>query len=311
MILKDPYEFRSLKLLNNASTITNINSYITIDYVHIKEKEKLRIKPFTDLYTTLNPVILYGLSDIEKHIPVFHHPIVNLEHKWIALDLRPFVKINSTKDNYEIKNESEYSLAIYRYILTGMWYTGKQSSIYSLKLGHFAFSSWISDNLTRKFGLDLNNQLQLRILSMIYYSKLFTNEFTDEDFNKLIIRSKEDVLIPRLIEEVYEKAGDLENIDDFCKACYTVTDNIRLKGLDYSVLINILNNNWIGANGKELCLLSLEHPPTWLSLVYVSLTQRSFKKNFIASVVDKLDKRGKGEDFINTLANIIHEYKEE
>ena len=158
--------------------------------------------------------------------------------------------------------------------------------------------------------LDLNNQLQLRILSLIYYSHLFTDSYDEDDFTKLVIRSKEDIIIPKLIEEIKDRIKDIENIDDFCKACYDVTGNIRLKDLDYSVLINILSNNWIGSNGKELVLLSLEHPPTWLSLVYASLTQRSFKKNFIATVVDKLDKRGKGEEFIQSLFKITSEYTE-
>lgn len=311
MILKEPYEFRSLKLVNNSNTITNINKYITIDYIYIKEKEKLKIKSFSDLHVTLNPVILYGLSDIEKEIPFFSHPIINTQHKWIALDLRPYVKLSDDKQTYEIKNESEYALAIHRFILTGLWYTGKQNSLYGLKLGHFAFASWVSDNLTRKFGLDLNNQLQLRVLALIYYSHLFTDSFDEDDFNKLVIRSKEDVLVPSILEEVNSKIKSLENIDDFCQACYDVTGNIRLKGLDYTVLINILGSNWIGSSGKELALLSLEHPPTWLSLVYASLTQRSFKKNFIATVVDKLDKRGKGEEFTKELFNLTHNYTEE
>ena len=309
MILKEPYEFKSLKLVNTSSLVTAINRYITIDYAYIRNKEKVHIKPFKDVHLTLTPVILYGLSDIEKDIPSFNHPIVNLEHKWIALDLRSYVKLSDSRDNYEVKNESEYQLAIHRFILSGMWYTGKQASIYGLKLGHFAFASWLSDNLTRKFGLDMHHQLQLRVLALIYYAKLFTDFFTEEDLQKLIIRCKEEILVPRLVEEVYERVNELDNIEDFCKACYDVTGNIRLKGLDYAVLINVLSNNWIGSNGKELALLSLEHPPTWLSLVYGALTQRSFKKNFITSVVDKLDKRGKGQEFINALSVLTSEYR--
>jgi hypothetical protein len=296
--------------MNTTQIVNNINKYITIDYVYIKNKGRVKIKPFSDLYTTLNPVILYGLSDVEKDIPTFNHPIVNLEHKWIALDLRPYVKVSDTREDYEVKNESEYTLALHRFVLSGLWYTGKQSSLYALKLGHFAFASWISDNLTRKFGLDLHNQLQLRILSFIYYSHLFNDDFTADDFTKLVIRGKEDVLIPQLIEEVQLKVSKLENIDDFCEACYAVTNNIRLKGLDYNVLVNILGTNWMGNNGKEMVLLATEHPPTWLSLVYASLTSRSFKKNYVTSVVDKLDKRGKGEEFINALSALTHEQME-
>lgn len=311
MILNEPYDFKTFKLLNNTQTVFNINKYIAIDYIYIKEKEKINIKTFENDYIKLNPVILYGLSDVEKEITPFNHPLINKENKWIALDLRNIVKLTSDKENYEIRNESEYSLAIQRFILSGMWVIGKQSSLYGLSFPHFVFANWLSENLTKKFGLDLNNQIQLRVLALIYYSKLFTNEYTSDDFNKLIIRLKEDILVPKLIEEVYEKIDQLENIEDFCKACYTVTGNIRLKNLDTNVLINILANNWIGLNGKELVILSLEHPPTWISLVFSALTQRSFSKNFIGNIVEKLNKKGKGEEFLKSLIYLTREYKED
>lgn len=310
MILAQPYDFKSLKLLNTTQIVNAINKYIAIDYTFIRERQSIRLKSFTNHHMQLHPVLLYGLSDVEKDIPVFHHPIVNTDHNWIALDLRPYVKVNDTRDGYEVKNEAEVQLAVQRLVLTGMWFTGKQSAIYSLKLGHFAFAAWLSDNLTRKFGLDLNHQLQLRVLALIYYARLFTNQFGLEDMQKLMIRCKEDILVPRLIEEVYERAGALETIDDFCTACYAVTNNIRLKGLDFTVLSNVLANNWPGPQGKELALLSLEHPPTWLTLVYISLTQRSFKKSAIATTVDRLDKRGKGQEFLDAFTVLTREYKD-
>lgn len=311
MLLKEPYQFKTLKLVNNAETVANINRYITIDYVYIKEKEKIKIKPFSNHHLTLNPVILYGLSDVEKSIPVFNHPIVNVEHKWIALDLRSCVQLSDDKESYEIRNESEFNLALQRFILTAMWFVEKESALYTLKLAHFAFANWLSDNLTKKFGLDMNNQLQLKILALIYYSRLFTDTYTEDDFTKLLVRSKDEIVIPKLLEEVRDQIGDLETIDDFCKACYDVTKNIRLKNLDYNVMVNIVANNWVGGSGKELAMLSLEHPPTWISLVYSSLTQRSFKKSYITGIVDKMDKRGKGEEFLKALIGITKDYKEE
>lgn len=311
MILKNPYDMKALKLLNMTQTIININKYIATDYIYIKEKEKLKIRPFENNYIKLTPVILYGLSDIEKDIPVFNHPIINIENKWIALDLRQIVTPEKNNIEYEIRNENEFNLAIQRFILTGMFVIDKESSIYSLKFPHFVFASWLSDNLTKRFGLDLNNNIQLRVLALIYYSKLFTNEFNEDDLNKLIIRANKDILVPEIINEVYSKIDQLENIDDFCKNCYNVTNNIRIKNLDFNVLINTISNNWFGLNGKELVLLSLEHPPTWIALVYASLTQRSFKKSYISNIVEKLNKKGTGDEFIKSLIYITREYKEE
>lgn len=309
MLLKEPYQFKTLKLVNTADVVTGINRYIVTDYAYIKDRTQLKIKPFVSVTGVLNPVILLGLSSIEKDIPVFSHPLINLEHKWIALDLRSVVKPSEDKEHYEVRNESEYNLSIQRYVLSGMWATGKENALYSFQFPHFAYASWLSDNLTKKFGLDLNDQLRLRVLALIYYSTLFTDSYSDDDFTKLIIRCKEDLVIPDTIKEIKGLITKLDTIDDFCVACYDVTKNIRLKGLDFNVLINVLGNNWSGSTGKELAMLSIEHPPTWISLVYASLTQRSFRKSYIATLVEKLDRRGKGEDFIKALTVTTAEYK--
>jgi hypothetical protein len=309
MVLKDPYDSKILKLLNKSTIISNINRYIITDYAYLRQREKIKFKPFKNEYLELTPVVLYGLTDIEKEITPFNHPLINLENKWIALDLRSIVSVTKDKEDYSIRNTSEYELAIERFILTGMWYIGKQDMLYGYKLPHIAFGNWLSENLARKFGLDLTAQMYLKILSLIYYSKLFTEEFTSDDYTKLVIRLKDEIIVPKLVDEVYSKIEKLDDIDDFCRECYNVTGNIRLKNLDYNVLINIINNNWFGLNGKELVMLSLEHPATWISLCYAAITQRSFNKNFIGNIVDKLNRRGRGEEFIKALSLNTKDYR--
>lgn len=309
MILKEPYSSKSLKLYNAQSNIAEVNRYITIDYAYIKTKEKLKIKPFTDGRVTINPVILYGLSDTEKSIIPLNHPLYSPSNNWGALDLRNFVKVSNDGTTYEIRNESEYRLTITRFILTSLWYVGNQSSLYSLELAHFAFSSWLSDNLASKFGLDLGDKLKLRVLANIYYARLFKEYPDSDELDMLLIRAKNDGMIPTLFKEVYEQVSDpdaLNSIDDFCRKCYAVTGNVRLKDLDYLVLVNIIQVNWMGANGKELISLALEHPPTWISMVYAAITQRTFKRNYVTTVVERLSKRGNGDAFVKALEGKIN-----
>lgn len=309
MILKEPYSSKSLKLYNAQSNIAEINRYITIDYAYIKTKEKLKIKPFTDGSVTVNPVILYGLGDTEKSIIPLNHPLFSPSNNWGALDLRNFVKVAHDGTTYEIRNESEYRLTVTRFILTSLWYVGNQTSLYSLELAHFAFSSWLSDNLASKFGLDLGDKLKLRVLANIYYSRMFSEYADSDELDRLLIRSKNDGIIPTLFKEVYEQVSSpdsLSSIDDFCAKCYAVTGNVRLKDLDYLVLVNIIQVSWMGANGKELITLSLEHPPTWISLVYAAITQRTFKRNYVTTVVERLSKRGNGDAFVKALEGKIN-----
>ena len=308
MILKEPYSSKSLKLYNTSHNVAEVNRYITIDYAYIKTKEKLKIKPFTDGRVTINPVVLYGLSDTEKGIVPLNHPLFSPSNNWTTLDLRNYVKVSGDGTSYEIRNESEYHLAIARFILTSLWYVGNQTSLYSLELAHFAFSSWLSDNLASKFGLDLGDKLKLKVLANIYYARMFTEYPDSEELDKLLIRAKNDGLIPDLYREIYSQVSEpdsLNSIDDFCKQCYKVTGNVRLKDLDYLVLINIIQVNWMGANGKELICLALEHPPTWIAMVYAAITQRTFKRNYVTTVVERHSKRGNGDAFVKSLQGKI------
>lgn len=305
MIVKEPYASRALQLRDTSKTIAEVNKYIILDYAHIRESERVKFKPFTDGVTTLNQVILYGGSGSEKEVTPFNHPLISHNNNWIALDLRTMVTASSVGEGFEIRNESEYRFALVRFGLSGLWCTGQQTKLYNFSLAHYTFSSWLSDNLTSKFGLDISDKYKLLILSAIYYSRLFTDTPVEDEVDKLIIRLKEYGVVPELIREVYSKLDKLDTIEDYCSNCYTVTDNLRLKNLDYTVLTNVVSTNWIGLNGKEISLLALEHPPTWISMVYASLTYKSFKRNHVTSIVEKESKRGKGDNFLKQLHPVI------
>lgn len=311
MIIRDLFDTKALKLLNKKVIIDAINEYLVIDYPYIKEKYNLNIKPFSSDFITLNPVILFGLTTTEERVPLFYHPVINENKNYIALDLRSYVKADKKEGTYKIRNANEYSLVIIRYLLSAMWAINKESELYALKFPHIVFAEWLSDNLTKRFGLSIANQIQLKVLGLIYYMSLFQDSVTLEDINKLIIRTRGELFVSDIVKEVYSKIDAIDTIDDFCKACYSVTENPRIKDLNYPVLINVVANNWFGVNAKELILTSLEHPPTFISLVYASLTQASFKKSYLANIVTKLDRKGKGSEFLKQLANLIKEYKED
>ena len=311
MILRNFNELSFMKFLNIKSIEKELEKYIVTDYAFIEKRMNLKFKPFEGDVVKLNPVILYGLTEYEKDIEIFYLPIINLEKKFIALDLRPYINVDKNNFNYEIRNQGEYNLALQRFILSGLWSIGKYIDLYSLKFAHFAFGNWISDNLTKRFALTLENAIQIKVAAYIYYAHLFTDNFTDEDFSKLIIRIREDILSTEIINDIYEKTkGKYDSLNDFCEACYLATNNIKLQGLDENVLLSLVTKNWMGTNGKNLSMISLEYPPIWISLVYASLTERNFNKNYIATIVDRLNKRGKGDDFLKAYVYLTKSYIE-
>jgi hypothetical protein len=309
MLLHHPYDFKLLQSQRHSASAEHINRYIVIEYGYIRETQSLKLKDFATVKGVLKPVILYGGTDVEKDIPAFHHPLLNEKNNWLALDLRALVR--SSDSGVQVRNASDYALSVSRFILSGLWLGDKQASMYTLKLAHIAYAEWLSTNLTRKFGLNITEQIKLFVLSALYYSHQFTDSFDADDLGKLKLRLQGEVFVESIIDEVAADAGVLNNTEDFCAACYRVTQSPRLQGLTFGVLVNVLSNNWFSTQGNELALLSLEHPPTWISLVSACLTSKSYRNSYISKVVEGKNKRGAGEDFLKGFNMLIGAQKGE
>ena len=308
MIIKQPYDFRSLQWIDTKETVNAINRYIVSDYAYSGADQFLHLRPFEG-DGQIKPVILYGLTDTEKDVPIFNHPLLNEKNNWMALDLRQCLTLEKETGELRVRNEAEYQMLVQRFILSGMWVTGKQSAVYAFKFPHFVYGDFVSTSLTNKFGLHAGDQIRLKVLAEMYYASQFVEQLTDEDLDKLRVRLKSEVLVEDLLDEVFELRDLMGNLDDFGEACYRVTSNIRLKNLDYNVLVTVFANTWFGLNAKEMVLLALQHPPTWCALVYACLTQRSFRNAGLAKIVEKRDKKDAGKDFLNELVYHTKTYK--
>ena len=308
MIIKHPYDFRSLQWVDTKDTINEINRYIVADYGYLREREMLKIRPFEGS-VDLKPVVLYGMTAVEKDIPVFNHPLVNTKNEWIALDLRQAVSFDSQEGTVRIRNDGEYQLLVHRFILSGMWAVGKQSAVYGFKFPHLVYGEFISTSLARKFGLHMGDQIRLKVLACLYYASLFTEQLTDDDLTKLRIRLKAEVLVDDILDDVFKERDLMTSLNGFAKACYNVTGNIRLKDMDFNVLVTVFATSWFGLNAKEMVLLSLDHPPTWCALVYACLTQRSFKNAGLAKIVEQRNKKNIGEEYLTELVYYTKTYK--
>lgn len=310
MFLANPYDARTLKLLRMEDTVSSINNYIVADYAYRGSNELVRLKWFDGHDKAIRPIPLYGKSPLEKDIPNFGHPLVCFSHNWIAADFRQCTKVDKETGKVEIRNTSEFNLTLSRLILSGAWSVGKSSSLYTNPLPMLVYGDWLAQNLTRVFGLNMGDQVKLFILGTMYYTSLFSEQFEKEDMEKLKIKLVKQVFSGDLVDEVSEKVDKLDTIDDFCRLCEVVTGNIRLKNLDYMALTNLLSNNWFGLNAGELTRLSLFHPPTWLALVYAAITDRGYRNTFVAKTAENRGKRGKGEDFVKEMSNLLKVYQE-
>ena len=297
MLLKEPYNSKRLKYYNLKGVDSEVLRYVTIDYAWLKENQFVKIKNVGDL----SPVVLYGTTASEDAIIPLDHPYFIPSSNVAVLDLRKVLKVSGEHKKVEIRNEPDYRLTLVRFVLSCLWRNDQVTPIYSLELAHSTYATWLSDNLTHKFGLDAGDSVRIKALAYVFYKRCFDDVVDGDELHKILIRAGGDVILRDVIESIYPKTLGMNTIDDFCEYLYKVTDNVRLKGFDYNVLTNVLNNNWLGVMGKDLTLLALEHPPTWCALVYASITQRTYNKSFVSTVVSKVGKRGRDQDFVKAV----------
>lgn len=265
----------------------------------------------TDL---LKPMFIANTGLSEANIPYFSHPLIVEDlskQKYICVDVRAFVKQNQQGmvNSFNIKNETEFNLAKSRLALNLIWLTQNPESLRDLSILPCAiFSSWISESVSNRFALDPKDQLVLAIISSYYYQSLFSNfdTFNEETRQKIatvVIRATK--APAKLVFETIDKIEKISNLEEFCSTCRSILENTRIDNLNTGLLITILGNSWFGMSAKEILAVSLEHPPTWISLVYAGLTEKTFKKSMISRISERYTGNKGGNDFIRAFVSLV------
>jgi hypothetical protein len=82
-------------------------------------------------------------------------------------------------------------------------------------------------------------------------------------------------------------------------------ENVRLAKFNSAILLSVMANSWYGTNAKEIISISLEHPPTWIALVYTALSEKTFKSSAIFKAADRLGKRGVADQFMMAYTSLV------
>jgi hypothetical protein len=277
-----------------------------------------------NLITSLNykPMFIANGNSASESIPFFTHPLVLSAHEtadktaYLVTDIRPYVK-PATFDSNDVvaRNQTELDFAKSRTILNLAWITGGEASMRNdLMFAANVFSEWLSNGITTRFALDPKDALTLKVIAHFYYQTLFfdQSEFDENFKQKFAIHTITATNAPsKLVFEIFDKIGVMNNIDDFCFNAIKILENVRLRDLNTGLLITVIGNSWFGLNSKEILAVALEHPPTWAAIVYMSLVERTFKNSTIARLTERLAKRGAGDNFLKSYTYLVKSYTEE
>lgn len=251
-------------------------------------------------------------------IPSFSHPMIFKKEpidpsddaaKFISIiDIRPFGRYEN--GNYNVKNSTEYNLMVLRGQLNSIWVNRNTSllrDVSSMPIGIYA--SWVSESVARRFALDPREQMNLAILAAIFYNSCFTDEEKELEERE---KQRLAVLISKAIrvksEDVFaimDQVSVIKDITEFCKIAPDVVESIRLKELNTGLLFSILGGTWFGANAKEMIAVAIEHPPTWIAILFAAFSERTYKNSGITRIAERSSFREAGKDFTKAVSRLV------
>lgn len=265
------------------------------------------------------PWFIVGSNSSESQIPFFYHPIlvdmIDRDEKILCSDIRPYASFNPNNfnddDAIRIKNKMGLNLEKLRLSLNLLWLDKRPSMLREISVIPMTiFSSWISESITRRFGLSPKDQMIISVICCFYYYSLFTNQndFDEDEKTRLISSTMKATRAPIvMVEEILSNVKPMPSIKEFSLVIKEMVDNIRLENFDQAVLINLVIASWFGVEAKQLIGVAMEHPPTWISIVYSAFVEKSYKNTVISKIAQRyLGAKGEN-DFVRSLVSLVKE----
>jgi hypothetical protein len=312
-ILYNPYETTYGKMLN----ITSIQRDLVKFHTSLSG-EKLNYEYGNDLSTEL--MIITGFSHDEKALPVFDHPLVFTSLKGlsvVAVDFRKYSKTVADKPTYisEIaKDVSSLNSIMLRAILTAEWIDGNTGVMRNLD-ANFAsgFAGFVSGLLSIIAGFNPVEKVNVEVaLTHYYYSMMIPIKDRAEMQNNIHARvARTPLSLPltmKVVEGILKDVRhDISDIDGMIYNIKSVVGEDKRDFVNTDALLNLMATMWYGPGGAEAMYMSLEHAPTWIAIMSSAVTDNTFKRSRLSTVLDKLSAKTKPKDIEKGISNYLKE----
>lgn len=261
----------------------------------------------------------------EPEVPLYAHPIqvIYRDTTYIATDLRLCLTKRPHRDHDHVSNgdvearvrdQKEYRFAKSRHAMQLLWADGEVNEMgNATRWAAVLFGGWLADSLQRAMALNFQEVEEVRVVAMMYYFSLFSQDGERETIDRNLIHVTKAVrLDSRMVFEIWDRASRIEDFQygqldttGLVKMLSVGVTGGRLRDLSVVLFLNIIRNSWYGNNAKEILTVALEHPPTWLALAYAALNDRSYKTTAISRVAERLSARGAANDFEQSFEAMI------
>lgn len=256
-----------------------------------------------------NKYLLYANS-FSSQVKPFAHPIV-IDNN-IFIDTRMLTKFDKMSNSIAINKEFT-SVVINATFTIDYWLNGGTEEILLADTYHVnLFARLFSLNLGMRLNLDQRAVSMLEIITGWFYTSLFYQDTSSQEYKvkaaRIISRATRYPMetVMEMSAENYDKG-----IESFVEHIKQLDVSRRLENLTPALIYTMLGGIWFGPNANQVMAVALEHPPTWLSLVYMSVIDKSYRSTILKTLGDKIDPRNEDRKvFIDTYSRYLRTARE-
>ena len=249
-------------------------------------------------------------------IPKFEHPmLVNIAGKvnYSVVDLSPFVRLN---DNGEVSvvNYPLYNFQRIRNSLTSELVNNGNRSIKSLP-GRLVntYADLITNSLAVTLNLNSEEILIIKTLSAwFFYCNLMQDDRIGQiELETILANIARDTSIAAIFSSRYIDGTYIHNVEEFIETIKEKIDNPNISKLNVGVFYTVISKNinssvWVGLDKHQLLAIGIEHIPTFVALVYITLSEPVFRNVGLNKIASKNYKNDKSNFLIavDTITNL-------
>jgi hypothetical protein len=238
-------------------------------------------------------------------VPAFKHALYVSKHAssdirhapdarnaaFLAMDVRAAGRYDVEKGRFKVTNGTMYKNLVYRAALTSLWLTNGPNVFRNVTPTALSiFAAWVSEAVGFRYNLDPKARIDVMVIAGIFYQSNHVEgiEFDNANENRYIalIGNALKVNVTEVMK-IYNITKAISSIEDFCNKVKLYLNNVRLENLNAGMLVAMMGSTWAGDNAPELVAVALEHPPTWLSLLYEAHTNMALKKVGLSKICER------------------------
>ena len=242
----------------------------------------------------IKPVFLTGLYQEEAEVPLFSHSIL-VDTRFgphLVTDLR--IAINGKKyqetENLKasINNINEFDFRKRSAALTLSWLADGPIGFKSaLRPFDLLYSVVVAETISRGYALNAKEKMDLNVLALIFYHRLFSNTVKEAVESAIASAFRYYPIRNDGYNEIADKITKLDSISDFISTAQEVV-GVSLNRLSLVAFYTLMSKLWYGAAAKDVITVALEHPPTWVNVIYTAVNNRIYRNTGVFRIAERV-----------------------